>query len=80
MHMITIFRCAQGNESGSTASTILRDEHTRIRISLPTYKLVYEGGCEDVLVRRWSGAEGEMLRERARAWNEERKRSRWLSP
>ncbi|RXW19123.1 hypothetical protein EST38_g6730 [Candolleomyces aberdarensis] len=42
-------RCAQGNEEGSTASTILRDDHTRIRISLPTYKLVYEGGCEDVL-------------------------------
>ncbi|KAJ2917816.1 hypothetical protein MD484_g2589, partial [Candolleomyces efflorescens] len=73
-------RCAQGNEEGSTASTILRDDQTRIRISLPTYKLVYEGGCEEVLARRWSGEEGSMLRERARAWNEERRRSRWLSP
>ncbi|KAF6754256.1 transcription regulatory protein [Ephemerocybe angulata] len=72
-------RCMQGNEEGSTASKILREDHTRVRISLPTYKLVYENGCEDMLVRRWSGEEGEMLRERARARSEDRRRSRWLS-
>lgn len=79
--LITIYRCMQGNsEEGSTASKVSRGDHTRIRISLPTYKLVYENGCEDYMVRRWTGKEGEMLRERARARGKDRRQSHWLSP
>ncbi|EGO30319.1 hypothetical protein SERLADRAFT_444328 [Serpula lacrymans var. lacrymans S7.9] len=50
----------------------------RIRISLGTYKLFYEGDSEDVLVRGRGAEEGEGLSERARVRQEERKKSRWL--
>ena len=78
---MAIYRCVQGNEeAAATASTVLEDDQLRIRISLPAYKVVYENGCEDVIVRVWSEEEGEMLRQRARARSEDRRKSRWLIP
>ncbi|EAU92595.2 transcription regulatory protein [Coprinopsis cinerea okayama7 len=75
---IFLRRTLQNEES--TASTLTRDDQTKIRIGLPSYKLVYESGCEDFISRRWNAEEGAMLRERARASSEDRKRSRFLLP
>ncbi|TFK41885.1 histone deacetylase complex, SIN3 component [Crucibulum laeve] len=61
-----------------TASTI--DNYMKIRVNLPSYKLVYEDGCEDFILRRRGKEETEVLKECARARQEDRKRSRWISP
>lgn len=60
----------------STASVT---KHMRVRISLPSYKLVYESGSEDVV---WNGRSREaeaILKERSRSREEERRKSRWLT-
>ena len=42
-----------------------------VRISLPNYKMMYEVGQEEVMVRRRSGGESAMLGARAAARQEE---------
>ena len=54
------------------------DKHMRIRISLPSYKLVYECGTEDLILRCRSMEEERMLTERSQMREEERRRSSWL--
>ena len=53
-------------------TAFVKDERTQIRISFPSYKLVYEAGCEDMIL----GTSG--MREQAERREEERRRSRWL--
>ncbi|KAF9015729.1 hypothetical protein BDQ17DRAFT_1341548 [Cyathus striatus] len=55
-----------------------QDNQMKIRVNLPTYKLVYEDGCEDMVWRGRGRGEERELRDRARARDEERKRSRWI--
>ncbi|KAH0838111.1 hypothetical protein J3R83DRAFT_6357 [Lanmaoa asiatica] len=50
----------------------------RIRISLRTYKLLYEAGSEDAFIRLRSREEEKEVEERARKRNEERRRCRLL--
>lgn len=45
-----------------------------VRISLPNYKMMYEVGQEEVMVRRRSGGESAMLGARAAARQEEGRR------
>lgn len=69
-----IFRCgrlAEGNTAPNRESTM------KIRVDVRTYKLVYEAGGEDV-VWRGVGKEEEVLRERARVREEERRKSQWV--
>lgn len=51
----------------------------RVRISLGTYKLMYEAGSEDGMVRRRSREEERVVEERVRRRNEERRRCRLLT-
>lgn len=48
-----------------------------IRVSLGTYKLFYEAGSEDFVWQK-RGDDHETLTERAKARQEERRKSRWL--
>lgn len=50
----------------------------RVRISLRTYKLLYEAGTEDVFVQRRSREEEKEVEERVRRRDEERGRCRLL--
>ena len=50
----------------------------RIRVSVPSYKLVYEQGSEEMIWRALPGREIEMLKMQARAREEERRRSVFL--
>lgn len=50
----------------------------RVRVSLGSCRLFYEGGSEDVWRRRRDSEEQAGLAARARAREEERRRSRWL--
>lgn len=70
-----IFRCLRDAAEGSTALFI--DDHMKVRVSLPSYKLVYEAGCEDFIFHRWRN-EGVILETRAKGRDEERRKSRWL--
>jgi paired amphipathic helix protein Sin3a len=51
---------------------------TVIRISLGTYKLFYEAGCEDFIWRTRSAADLEVLGEQAKARDGERQRCQLL--
>ncbi|KDQ63138.1 hypothetical protein JAAARDRAFT_119201 [Jaapia argillacea MUCL 33604] len=57
---------------------IVAENGVAMRISLGTYKVFYESGTEDFMRREGGAEEVRMLRERAAARHEERKRSRWL--
>jgi paired amphipathic helix protein Sin3a len=46
-----------------------------VRVGLPSYKLMYESGTEDV---QWRGQSAE-LRGRAAGREEERRKSRWIA-
>jgi paired amphipathic helix protein Sin3a len=46
-----------------------------VRISFGTYKLFYEAKSEDFLWRQWGDEEGERLWERAKAREDERRKS-----
>lgn len=50
----------------------------KIRISLGTYKLLYEAGCEDAFLQRRSREEEKEVEETVRRRNEERRRCRLL--
>jgi hypothetical protein len=69
-----IISCLRKNEEGTAPSV---DDHMKIRISAPAYKIVYEAGSEDMVRHEW-GHEEEEMRARARQRDEERKRSIWL--
>jgi len=69
-----IISCLRKNEEGTAPSV---DDHMKIRISAPAYKIVYEAGSEDMVRHEW-GQEEEEMRARARQRDEERKRSIWL--
>jgi len=49
----------------------------KIRVDLQTYRLAYEAGGQEII---WRGADREdnVLRDRARAREEERQRSQWV--
>jgi paired amphipathic helix protein Sin3a len=51
-----------------------RQTNMAIRISFGTYKLFYEARSEDFLWRKWESEEGEKLKERARAREDERRK------
>lgn len=61
-----IYRCV--NEG----TAFVKDERAKIRVSFPSYKLVYEGGCEDLI---WGTGKSDY---RAEKRDQERRRSRWL--
>jgi paired amphipathic helix protein Sin3a len=67
-----IYRCLREAAEDGTAPVV--DDHMRVRVSVPSYKLVYEAGCEDFIWRN----EGGILETRAMGRDEERRRSRWL--
>lgn len=56
-------------------TAFVKDERGKIRVSFPSYKLVYEAGCEDVILGKtdYSGMEGQVEKRK-----QERRRSRWL--
>jgi hypothetical protein len=62
------------NEEGTAPSV---DDHMKIRLTAPAYKMVYEAGSEDIVRHEW-GQDGEEMRVRARQRDEERRRSHWL--
>lgn len=55
----------------------LTEEGMKIRVSLPTYKLLYEEGSEDMVWHDW-GRDREDMVARARLREEERRKSRFL--
>jgi paired amphipathic helix protein Sin3a len=55
-----------------------RQETLAVRISLGTYKLFYEAGTEDAMWREYQSGELDGLKERARARDEDRRRSAFL--
>jgi paired amphipathic helix protein Sin3a len=55
------------------------EKYMRVRISLPSYKVVYESGTEDLFLRGRSVEEETMLMERSEVREEERRRSGWLT-
>jgi len=61
-----------------TQTTALMESNMTVRVSLGTYRLFFEGGSEDFILRRWGKDDGEVLEERAKAKQEERRKSRWL--
>ncbi|KDR85669.1 hypothetical protein GALMADRAFT_234672 [Galerina marginata CBS 339.88] len=67
-------RCVRVAEEGTAPSV---EDRMKIRVSVPTYKLVFEGGCEDMIWHDW-GKEGEEMLGRAQVREEERRRSPWL--
>jgi len=71
---VVLRRCVRVAE-GNTASN--RESTMKIRVDLRTYKLVYEAGGEEVMLRG-AGKEEEVLRERARVREEERRKSQWV--
>ncbi|KAF8560140.1 hypothetical protein OG21DRAFT_1401704 [Imleria badia] len=63
----------------STDETMVGWSDMRVRISVCTYKLMYEVGSEDGMVQRRSREEEREVEERARRRNEERQRCRLLT-
>lgn len=72
-----IYRCVRAN-SDSIASTTRIEQYMKIRVRLPTYKIVYESGSEDFLWRKRDAEEWRVLEERDRARREERGKCCWL--
>lgn len=68
---LNINRCARLAEGNTVPN---RDSWMKIRVDLRTYKLVYEAGGEEGM---WRGVdrEEEVLRERARVREEERRKN-----
>ena len=58
--------------AGESTAPVVED-HMKVRIGVPTYKLVYETGSEDLILHAWDKESSEMLA-RARAREEERRR------
>lgn len=56
------------------AAALVKDERTKIRVSFPSYKLVYEEGCEDMI---WGTHKPDLV-EQAEKREQERRRSHWL--
>ena len=56
-------------------TAFVKDERGKVRVNFPNYKLVYEAGCEDVILGKtdYSGMEGQVEKRK-----QERRRSRWL--
>ncbi|KAG6849975.1 hypothetical protein H0H93_002977 [Arthromyces matolae] len=71
-HPVFLRRCVT-SEDASTALV----KHMKIRVGLPTYKLVYESGSEDVVLRRRNFVEEQKLLSRAQGKEEERRKSEW---
>lgn len=69
-----IYRSVRLGE-GNTA--LGKESPMKIRIDLRTYKLVYEAGSEE-LVLRGVDKDEEVLQERARVREEERRKSQWI--
>ena len=57
---------------------VVTDSRLSVRVSLGTYRLFYESGSEDVLVRARGEAEVQELSRRASAREEMRRRCRWM--
>lgn len=58
--------------AGESTAPLVED-HMKVRIGVPTYKLAYETGSEDLILHVWDKESNEML-SRARAREEERRR------
>ena len=69
-----IFRCLR-----VAGETLFMEDHMKVRVSVPSYKLVYEAGCEDFIWHRWRKEVGE-LETRAKGREEERRKLRLLCP
>lgn len=74
---VMLKRCVRAN-SDSIASTTKIEGYMKIRVRLPTYKMVYESGSEDFLWRKRGAEEWRVLEERDRARKEERGKCCWL--
>ncbi|KAI0688140.1 hypothetical protein BC835DRAFT_1285352 [Cytidiella melzeri] len=70
-----IFRTLIDEGSNSTSITAGK---LAVRVSLGTYRLFYAANREDVFIRRTSSEREAVLRARAFAREEERRRTRWL--
>ncbi|KAA1467807.1 hypothetical protein DENSPDRAFT_770847 [Dentipellis sp. KUC8613] len=66
------------DDDAAGASTVVVEGGLGVRVSLGSYKLFFEGESEESIWRERSAAELGALRERARAREEERRRSVWL--
>lgn len=71
--VVAIYRSIRVDENTAPGT-----KHMKIRVSLPSYKLVYERGSEEVMWRRRGGAEEAELRVRAQGREEERRKSIFL--
>ncbi|KAF8167408.1 hypothetical protein B0H34DRAFT_644805 [Crassisporium funariophilum] len=67
-------RCVRVADEGT--APVLED-HMKIRVSVPMYKMVYEGGSEELIWHDW-GKQEVGMRERGRIREEERRRSDWV--
>ena len=64
--------------AGAGAAVVVSSLQLGVRVSLGTYRIFYEGGKEDYMVRRRGEGEERELRRRAAAREEERRRCRLL--
>ncbi len=62
----------------SPNSTSVTEGRLSVAVSLGTYKLFYAADSEDVFIRRTSSERESVLRARALAREEERRRTKWL--
>jgi hypothetical protein len=74
--VLSIFRCLQGPDG--PASSREEGELLKIRVSLPSYKLVYEHGTEEMMWRVRGRKEEEGLKVQAQARAEKRRKCLYL--
>lgn len=72
-HALPIYRCAQVQNY-----TPLEESHMKIRVSLSSYKLVYESHCEDVVWRQRGTKDAEVLGKQVEMREGERRRCLFL--
>ena len=68
MIYLSIYRCVNEN------TAFIKDERTKMRVSFPSYKVVYEAGCEDIIFCKTDSRMGEGAEKR----DVERRRCGWL--
>lgn len=72
-HLINCLRIYRNVRVAAEGTAPLVEDHMKVRINIPSYKLVYEEGCEDLVWYRWD-KDTEEMQNRARLREEERRR------